>query len=304
MKKSTLVFLMLFTFTLIASMVACAQLLTSSSSQQTTPIHTDSLPTEITEVEEYLTDPYKSHYTWLADSFLVHVTGGIPFDSDTTDDYLIYRPQYVLSYNAKRGVPNWVSWQLDASWYGNSGRYSGNFITDRSLPNSFYKPKHSDYTNSGYDRGHVVRSHERTRNNKDNRSTFLMSNIVPQTPHLNRGVWLGFERFCESLCLDSGLQLLVISGGVYSQNRSLKDLGQISIPDSCYKIVVAIDRKMELSTIDSSTRMYCVMMPNIDGIMNDPWENYRTNVQHIEKATGYRFLERLSMDIQGFLESK
>jgi len=67
---------------------------------------------------------------------------------------------------------------------------------------------------------------------------------------------------------------------------------------------LAIDKKMELNHIDSSARMYCVMMPNEDGIMNDPWEKYRTHVQHIEKASGYHFLSRLPNNLQQYLKGK
>lgn len=45
------------------------------------------------------------------DNVNINVALGIPTDSDTTDDYLIFRSQYVLSYNKNRNVANWVSWE-------------------------------------------------------------------------------------------------------------------------------------------------------------------------------------------------
>ncbi len=97
----------------------------------------------------------------------INVSLGLPKDSDSSDDFLIYRSQYVLSYNYTRSVANWVSWGLNAKWYGKAGRYNGRFLTDNSLPTDFYRVSHSDYTGSGYDRGHLVRSEERTKNAKD-----------------------------------------------------------------------------------------------------------------------------------------
>ncbi|MHC5833623.1 MAG: DNA/RNA non-specific endonuclease, partial [Nostoc sp.] len=47
----------------------------------------------------------------------------------TPDNYLIVRPQYALSYNRSKGIPNWASWQLNKSWLGNTDRQN-NFRPD------------------------------------------------------------------------------------------------------------------------------------------------------------------------------
>lgn len=70
-------------------------------------------------------------------SISIHTEMGLPTDKDSSDDYIINRPQYVVSYNKNLHVPNWVSWNLNASWYGDVPRFSGSFISDTSLPESF-----------------------------------------------------------------------------------------------------------------------------------------------------------------------
>lgn len=232
----------------------------------------------------------------------INVALGIPEDNNQEDDYLIIRPQYVLSYNPNKNVANWVSWNLDSSWYGNVPRYSGNFITDTSLPDSFYKVKHSDYTNSGYDRGHMVRSEERTKTVEDNKSTFLLTNILPQRPDLNRGVWLNLESYCEDLCKKENKELFVIAGGIFRSNNKIKD--KIAIPDSFFKIVVMLNREESLSSISDSTKIIAVVMPNKNGIKNDPWSNYLSTVRRIEYSTGYNFLSNVSKQIQEVIENK
>ncbi len=230
----------------------------------------------------------------------VNITLGVPVDQDSTDDYIIIRSQYVLSYNPNRNVANWVSCNLNSSWYGDVLRYSGNFITDTSLPDSFYKVKHSDYANSGYDRGHMVRSEERTKTIEDNKSTFLLTNILPQRPDLNRGVWLNLENYCEDLCKKENKELYVIAGGIFHSANKIKDL--VAVPDSFFKIIVVLKRDESLQSITDTTKIISVVMPNKNGIRNDPWQNYLTTVRRVEQSTGYDFLSNVKREIQEVIE--
>ncbi len=231
-----------------------------------------------------------------------HVSLGVPFDADSTDDYLIVRNQYVLSYNKVLNIPNWVSWELNSDWFGDVDRYSGNFITDTTLPIGFYRVKHSDHTNSGYDRGHLVRSEERTKTIEDNKSTFILTNIIPQTPDLNRGVWLNLEYYCEDLCKKDNKLLYVIAGGI---NRTKNTIGnQIVVPDSCFKIVVVLEKGQSLLDVNESTQIISVVMPNIEGVRSDKWEKYRTSIRAIENSTGYNFLDKLPINIQNIIEQR
>lgn len=232
----------------------------------------------------------------------INVAAGVPADRDSTDDYIIIRPQYVLSYNPVRNVPNWVSWNLDSSWFGDASRYRGAFIADTTLPDSFYRVRHSDYTGSGYDRGHMVRSEERTRNTEDNKSTFILSNILPQRPDLNRGVWLNLEYFCEDLCKNQKKELFIIAGGIFRTENRIKE--KIAVPDSCFKIIVVLNEGDSVESVTDTTSVIAVVMPNVNGIRNIPWSNYLTTVRRIESSTGYDFLSNVSSSVQEIIESR
>ena len=108
------------------------------------------------------------------------------------------KSQCVLSYNNKTHTANWVSWQLNRSWIGIADRQD-NFRPDDALPVNWYAVRPNDYTGSGYDRGHVAPSADRTRNEADNSATFLMTNMMPQVPEVNRGVWGDLEEYCREL---------------------------------------------------------------------------------------------------------
>lgn len=233
----------------------------------------------------------------------IHAPWGFPMDANPKDDHLIERKQYVLSYNEHLNVANWVAWQLNATWYGSTPRRSGKFITDTSLPESFTRITHDDYTKSGYDRGHLVRSEERTANIEDNTSTFLMSNILPQTPTLNQQTWLSLEYECERLCKSEGKDLYVIAGGVFSGIPTRLN-GKVAVPDSCWKIVLILEKGQSIKDVSSKTPIIAVMMHNgrYEKTNND-WNLYTTSVDAIERSTGYDFFRDMPDQVENVLEA-
>jgi endonuclease G, mitochondrial len=218
----------------------------------------------------------------------VHLALGAPQRAVANDDYLMIKPQYALSYNRQRNVANWVSWNLDASYFGAAPRHKGKFIADSTLPSGFYQVVDRDYAGSGFDRGHMVRSEERTRSPEDNLATFLLPNVLPQRHDLNAGPWLRLEDYLQALSQKENKELYVTAGGLFSAHPETIGHG-VAVPEAYFKIVVVLDRGQGLSDVDKSTRVIAVIMPNITGILDEPWGQYRTSVGEIEKRSGYTF---------------
>ncbi len=240
----------------------------------------------------------------------IHLALGIPTDDTPEDDHLLRKPQYALSYNSVRNGPNWVSWELNAGWFGAVPRHKGKFLEDRELPRDFYRTGHDDYTGSGYDRGHMVRSEERTRTPEDNKSTFLMTNILPQYHDLNAGPWLRLEEFCEKLSKRENKELFVMAGGVFPKSkRSTKVIGKVigkdvAVPDKFFKIVIILESGQGAADVQASTPVIAVIMPNETGIQDNGWEGYRVTIDEIEKRTGYEFLSAVPEAIQRVIEAR
>lgn len=218
----------------------------------------------------------------------------------TADNYLMVKNQYALSYNNSKGTPNWVAWQLNKSWLGDAERQN-NFRPDNTLPAGWVRITPSAYTGSGYDKGHVVPSADRTRTIEDNTATFLMTNMMPQTPDNNRNTWGNLEDYCREL-VSLGKELYIVAGPFGSQGEPLK--GKVIIPKSTWKIVVVLDNPGSgLNGITANTRVIAVNIPNEQEINND-WRAYKVSVDQLENLTGYDFLSNISQNIQEVIESK
>jgi endonuclease G len=156
------------------------------------------------------------------------------------DNYLMVKPQFVLSYNNKTHTANRVSWQLNKSWIGAADRQD-NFRPDDALPATWYKVRPTDYTGSGYDRGHIAPSAAVIRNEADNSSTFLMTNMMPQVPELNRGVWGDLEEYCREL-VQQGKELYILAGPV-GRKGSIGTKEKIAVPAKTWKVIAVLDRR-------------------------------------------------------------
>jgi DNA/RNA endonuclease G (NUC1) len=234
---------------------------------------------------------------------------GEPTDADPSDDYIVRYPQYTASYNPNRGTPNWVAYDLDATHFGAEDRCDC-FTMDPALPANFPQISTADYTDSGtfagygIDRGHLVRSFDRTTGSLDNAYTYLFDNIVPQAADLNQGPWAAFENFLGDEARNDDREVYIIAG-VAGDKGTLKDQGRVVIPTSTWKVAVLLPRDLGLSSVRDyrDVEVIAVNMPNEPGVRNVDWHTYLTTVDAIESLTGYDLLALLPDDVEGAVES-
>ncbi|KAA5534594.1 T9SS type A sorting domain-containing protein [Taibaiella lutea] len=229
----------------------------------------------------------------------------------TTDsnNYLITKYQYTLSYNNHNGMANWVSWHLSRAWTGTSTRCNC-FTQDAALPAGYYKASTGNYTNTGFDRGHLCPSADRNGNDTDNAVTYKMTNISPQAPILNEQTWAALEDYCRQLTLE-GYETYIIAGaygtgGSGDTGGTTNNIasGKINVPDHFYKIVVVLPvGSNDLSRVDTNTRVIAVIMPNTQAANAHTWDYYRTTVDSIESITGYDYLSNVAAPIQAVIEA-
>lgn len=234
---------------------------------------------------------------------------GNPSGAGTSySNYLINKAQFSMAYNSYRGTPNWVSWHLSSAWLGSTPRQD-DFRADNALPSAFYKVTPSDYTGSGFDRGHNTPSADRTLTVTDNSATFLMSNMIPQAPTNNQQTWANLENYSRKL-VSQGYELYVIMGsygtGGTGSNGYKTTLagGKVTVPNRIWKVIVVLPVGTgDAARVTSSTRVIAIDTPNSNSISTS-WGNYRTTVDAIEAKMGYNLLSNVSATVQATIEAR
>jgi DNA/RNA endonuclease G (NUC1) len=242
---------------------------------------------------------------------------GEPKDADPSDDFLIRRAQYTVSYNPGRGGANWVSWNLDASHIGDNGRCPGTcYSADTALSNAGLKAyTTADWVSNvnnitGYDRGHMAPSADWTSSEADNNTTFFLTNFLPQRADLNQGPWEVLEEALRDSVKAGTREGYIIAGGIFTHGvglGTLLDSGRVAIPDSTWKIAVFTPAGSGLNadgTLPANSTVMVVNMPNVQGIRGADWHTYLTTVAKIEQSTGYNFLALIAESVQCRVEQR
>ena len=232
-----------------------------------------------------------------------HLLLGNPSNAGRDENnYFLQKPQFVMSYNRSKGTPNWVAWHTDASDLGRTKRRD-NFHADEDLP-AAWRISPSDYLRSGYDRGHVCPSGDRTSSPEDNEATFNMSNMMPQTGDLNRNIWADFEDYLRDQ-IKAGNEVYEVAGPTKEAAR-IAD-GKVAVPSACWKVALILPLGTgDLKRIDANTRLICVGMPNVtdERIAKGDWRKYITSLTKIESATKLNFLSALPGNVKNALSEK
>jgi endonuclease G len=227
---------------------------------------------------------------------------GNPTDAGRqADNYLLERDQYSMSYNRSRGGSNWVAWHTDSSNFGDTER--GKFAPDPDLP-ADWQIRPTAYKGTGYDKGHVCPSGDRTSSRGDNNATFYMSNMLPQTPELNQHVWADFENYLRDQ-VRQGNEIYEIAGGAGDAGKI--DDGRVTIPQICWKVAIILpEGKGDLKRINGQSRVIAVGMPNVndDRLKTGDWRAYLTTAAKIQSATKLDLLSSLPGNVQKLLEAK
>lgn len=143
---------------------------------------------------------------------------------------------FLIQYDTALLVATCVQWILRGSDIGKNKREpSWKFVQDPRT--NVRQASHDDYTHSGYDRGHMCPAADRSSSAKLMRSTFVMTNVAPQTSALNRGAWKKIEDACRKYAT-GGHDLRIQAFPVFWQADTLRiGRNRVAVPHGFVKTV-------------------------------------------------------------------
>lgn len=147
---------------------------------------------------------------------------------------LIDHPQYYSIYNCGVRCPSQVGWTVHAEDMGTAKRMPGwRFLSD--VPDTLAYVRHSDFTNSGYQRGHLCPAADRSASSELMRGTFHLSNVAPQVPALNVGAWKTSENFCRAAALKYGSVNVVVVPIFLRRDTAYIGPNRLAVPHAFFK---------------------------------------------------------------------
>ena len=215
----------------------------------------------------------------------------IPRNLTDRKERILKRTGYTLSYNSFYKTPNWVAWELTRKeTEGKAERYD-KFLPDPDLPEP--RVEHSDYTRSGYDRGHMAPAADMKWSKKAMEESFYMSNICPQNQKLNRDDWGDLEELCRSWARKYGT-VHIACGPIYDKKQPTR-IGEhrVAVPDRFFKVVLIYNRKSPIAMgfqFDNKAHHQAL-------------EKYMVSVDSVEKVTGMDFFSKLPDDVENRIEA-
>lgn len=197
---------------------------------------------------------------------------------------------FTLSYNKDNRTPNYVAWELLGTEVSTEWSRNDNFWQDSAITGC---TKHSDYTGSGYDRGHMCPAADQKWSEQAMIDCFVMANMCPQLHDLNAGAWETLENK-ERLWAKRDSAVMIIAGPIYTDGDTYIEKSQIRVPDAFFKVLIAPYLDVPRGIAFVYPHMKC------PGNMQD----YATTIDEVEKITGFDFFSELPDEIETKIESE
>lgn len=197
---------------------------------------------------------------------------------------------FTLSFNKDNRTPNYVAWELLASEVSTEVSRTDNFWKDDDIEGC---TQHSDYTRSGYDRGHMCPAADQKWSIEAMNDCFVMANMCPQLHDLNGGAWEKLEEK-ERKWAQRDSAVMIIAGPIYTEDdNTYIESSMVRVPGAFFKVLIApyIDEPRGIAFV--YPHMKC------PGNMQD----YATTIDEVERITGFDFFSALPDEIEAKIES-
>ena len=208
----------------------------------------------------------------------------------TFNHAIVHHTAYDLMYNEQHEQADWVAYELTAQHTIKAVERSNKFIEDPLVKTG--SAANEDYAGSGYDRGHLAPAADMGWSQLTMEESFYFSNMSPQVPNLNRGLWKQLEEQVRLWAKEDSI-VLVVTGPILKDSLPSIGPNKVSVPTAYYKVI--------LDVAYPQIKAIAFVMPNepIQGKVED----YITTVDSVELLTGLDFFPLIDNQVESILES-
>ena len=198
-----------------------------------------------------------------------------------------------LCYRESYETAEWVFYEMTAAGLARKSKRSNDFREDDRITTG--SASLADYKGSGFDRGHLAPARDMAFSDEAMSESFLMSNMTPQAPAFNRGMWKDLEEQVRGWAFSFG-HIFVATGPIWEKNAAdygFIGLNQVRIPEYFYKALLA--------KTDAGWQAAGFILPNrkCEGSVAD----YVATVDEIEERTGVDFFAFLEDSVEDEIEA-
>ncbi len=193
---------------------------------------------------------------------------------------IITHAAYTISYNAKYHEANWVAYELTKEETNNVYERAKKFVADPYVTS--VSASDQDYKNSHFDKGHLAPAADMGWSALSMKESFYYSNVSPQRPEFNRGIWKKLEELVRTWAYDYKA-IYVVTGPVLSGNLPTIGTHQIAIPNYFFKVI--------LDYTEPGINGIGFILPN--QASSNSLSNFAVTIDSVEKLTGLDFFPAL-----------
>lgn len=207
-------------------------------------------------------------------------------------DEQINHTYFSVSYSSKHQNPEWVAYELTNKRLSNSAEERRSFKDD---PETESDAKSDVYSETGYDRGHLAPAHDMAFNETAMEECFYMTNISPQDPDFNRGIWKSLETKVRHWA-ETEKRLYIVTGPILRKKVSSRDRmveGGPTVPSKFYKIILDYE--------GSERKAIAFVLEN--KASKKSLTTYAVSIDEVEELTGLDFFPDLSAKEEKALEA-
>jgi len=212
---------------------------------------------------------------------------GVPGKADT----IIDREGYALGYIEYHEQPAWVIYKMTrVEATTKAAKRGDDFREDPQIPTG--SATLADYRRSGYDRGHLAPAADMAFSVRTMSESFYLSNMSPQRPKFNRGVWKDLEEQVRRFAIAEG-EIMVVTGPILPKTKSITiGNNKVTVPTHYYKVIY---------DLTPPRKMIGFILPN-EGSKR-PLQDFTVTVDAVEAATGLDFFSLVPQPAQEQMES-